>query len=139
MTFFQKINILKINIKYCSLSTHTALSLHSPINFQFNFIGQSLTPEKFHNTLGVTTVHEFLTPTQGFGVEFFSTFTLVLVVFGVCDENRNDIKGSAPLAIGLTVTTAILATVSPQFVSQSRFMERPLCADNGPTLESRRL
>jgi len=71
---------------------------------------QALTPPEFHNTLGVTELHEALTPTQGFGVEFFSTFTLVLIVFGVCDENRNDIKGSAPLAIGLTVTTAILAT-----------------------------
>lgn len=52
-----------------------------------------------------------LTPTQGFGVEFFATFTLVLVVFGVCDENRRDLKGSAPLIIGLYVTAAILAMV----------------------------
>jgi len=71
---------------------------------------QSLTPEKFHHTMGVTSVHELLNPTQAFGVEFFSTFSLVLVVFGVCDANRTDIKGSGPLAIGLTVTTAILAT-----------------------------
>ena len=62
--------------------------------------------------LGVTQVHNNLTTSQGFGVEFFSTFTLVLIVFGVCDEHRKDIRGSAPLAIGLTVTTAILATVS---------------------------
>ncbi len=61
--------------------------------------------------MGVTSVHELLNPTQAFGVEFFSTFSLVLVVFGVCDANRTDIKGSGPLAIGLTVTTAILATV----------------------------
>lgn len=68
----------------------------------------------------MTELHEALTPTQGFGVEFFSTFTLVLIVFGVCDENRNDIKGSAPLAIGLTVTTAILATVS--YISDRKFL-----------------
>jgi glycerol uptake facilitator-like aquaporin len=74
---------------------------------------QALTPTEFHNTLGVTEVHKALTPTQGFGVEFFSTFTLVLVVFGVCDDNRKDVKGSAPLAIGLCIATAILATVSP--------------------------
>lgn len=71
---------------------------------------QALTPPDFHNTLGVTEIHPKLSPTQGFGVEFFSTFTLVLVVFGVCDENRKDVKGSAPLAIGLAIATAILAT-----------------------------
>lgn len=71
---------------------------------------QALTPAEFHNTLGVTQIHPKLSPTQGFGVEFFSTFTLVLVVFGVCDSNRKDIRGSAPLAIGLAISTAILAT-----------------------------
>lgn len=71
---------------------------------------QALTPTDFHNTLGVTEIHKALTPTQGFGVEFFSTFTLVLVVFGVCDDNRKDVKGSGPLAIGLCIATAILAT-----------------------------
>lgn len=71
---------------------------------------QALTPTEFHNTLGVTEVHTALTPTQGFGVEFFSTFTLVLVVFGVCDENRKDVRGSAPMAIGLCISAAILAT-----------------------------
>jgi glycerol uptake facilitator-like aquaporin len=76
-------------------------------------VKQALTPTEFHNTLGVTEVHKALTPTQGFGVEFFSTFTLVLVVFGVCDDNRKDVKGSGPLAIGLCIATAILATVSP--------------------------
>lgn len=72
---------------------------------------KALTPPDFHNALGVADLHPTLTPTQGFGVEFFATFTLVLVVFSVCDENRTDLKGSAPLIIGLYVTAAILATV----------------------------
>jgi aquaporin related protein len=71
---------------------------------------QALTPASAQGMLGVTQVHNNLTTSQGFGVEFFSTFTLVLIVFGVCDEHRKDIRGSAPLAIGLAVTTAILAT-----------------------------
>jgi len=71
---------------------------------------QAFTPPAYHDTLGVTNLGTGMSPTQGFGVEFFATFTLVLVIFGVCDKNRTDLKGSGPLAIGLSITTAILAT-----------------------------
>lgn len=41
----------------------------------------------------MTVPHESLGMAQAFGVEFFITMVLVLTVFGVCDGNRNDIKG----------------------------------------------
>jgi len=48
---------------------------------------------------------------QGLGFEFFLGFVLVLVVFGVTDENKPDSRFIAPLAIGLTVTLGHLGTV----------------------------
>lgn len=72
---------------------------------------KALTPEPYQGGLGNTGLHSDLTVTQGLGVEFFLGFILVLVVFGVCDPNKTDVKAPAALAIGLTVVLGHLAAI----------------------------
>jgi aquaporin related protein len=57
-------------------------------------------------------VHPDVKPVQGFFMEALITFLMVLTVHAVCDERRTDIKGSAPLAVGLAVVVCNLAAVS---------------------------
>jgi glycerol uptake facilitator-like aquaporin len=71
-----------------------------------------LTPDTIQGNFGITTLSAAITPLQGFGIEFIATFVLVLIIFGANDENRTDVKGSAPLAIGLSITAIICFAVS---------------------------
>ena len=67
-----------------------------------------------HSGLGMTTVNPEINVGQAFGVEFFITFVLLMVVFGAAADEHNapNVKGSAPLAIGLSITTCHLFAVS---------------------------
>lgn len=44
-------------------------------------------------------------------MELFITFQLVFAVFATCDPNRHDLRGSAALAIGLSVCVGHLFAV----------------------------
>jgi len=63
--------------------------------------------------LGVTDLAPTINAGQGLGIEFFITFVLILVVFGsAADEHAAAAtKGSAPLAIGLSITTCHLYAI----------------------------
>lgn len=71
-----------------------------------------LTPDDKEGTLGITNLNDGVTQIQGLFLEAVLTFMLVFVVNAVTDDNRNDVKGSAPLAIGLSITACHLMAVS---------------------------
>ncbi|XP_074545445.1 LOW QUALITY PROTEIN: aquaporin-1-like [Halichoeres trimaculatus] len=64
------------------------------------------------NSLGLNSLSNGVTPSQGVGIELLATFQLVLCVIAVTDKRRRDVTGSAPLAIGLSVCLGHLAAIS---------------------------
>jgi len=63
--------------------------------------------------LGCTGVSQAISVGQAFGIEFMITLVLVLVVFAAAADSNNStsVKGSAPLAIGLSITTCHLFAI----------------------------
>lgn len=63
------------------------------------------------NGLGVSNFSS-LSAGQAVSIEAFITAILVLVVKAVSDSKRQDITGSAPLAVGLAIATGHLCAVN---------------------------
>jgi len=71
-------------------------------------------PVRGYSGLGCTGFNEaIISSGQAFGIEFMITMVLVLVVFGADadDNNAASVKGSPPLAIGLSITTCHLFAI----------------------------
>jgi len=72
---------------------------------------KTLTPEAARGSLGASLVPVkplAIEPTTAFAAEIMMTFVLVFTVFATCDENRTDLKGSGPLAIGISVLVSAI-------------------------------
>ncbi|XP_060864274.1 aquaporin AQPAe.a isoform X2 [Metopolophium dirhodum] len=75
------------------------------------YLLEFVTPDAVTKGLGKTDINTLLQPGQGFVVEAFITFILVLVIHSVCDEaNRSNIV-TPSISIGLTIAAAHLAAI----------------------------
>jgi len=67
-----------------------------------------LSPMKFQGGLGVNKLGAEVTSAQGFGVELIASFLFVITFFASQDDKRTDLRGSAPLTIGLAAVVCHL-------------------------------
>lgn len=70
-----------------------------------------LTPDEYQEGLGINKLRGAVDEAQGFGVELIVTFLFVLTFFASQDDKRSDLRGSAPLTIGLAATVGHLFAI----------------------------
>ena len=68
--------------------------------------------ERLVKPIGLTLLHQNITPVQGCAVEALITFILMITVFACIDKKRKDLQGSFPLSIGLAITVGALFGVN---------------------------
>ncbi|XP_049847552.1 aquaporin AQPcic-like [Schistocerca gregaria] len=69
---------------------------------------QVLTPNETVATLGVTALNRLVTPTQGYFVEMFTSFVLVMAVYSAVLGAARGAATAGPFTIGLSVTACHL-------------------------------
>jgi aquaporin-4 len=72
---------------------------------------KALTPSSYTGNFGTPSLGNGTSAGQGFGIELFITFVLVFTVFASVDSGRNDVGGSVPLTIGLSIAMCHLWAV----------------------------
>lgn len=85
---------------------------------------KTITPPHVHGILGVNSLNPDVLPWHGLAMEVAITFVLVFTVFATGDTARTDLKGSGPLAVGLSVTLCNLVAVSTSVTQQVVIMSR---------------
>ncbi|KAL4630975.1 aquaporin-4 [Arapaima gigas] len=70
-----------------------------------------VTPPSVRGSLGVTSVSAGISVGHALVVELLITFELVFTVFATCDPKREDLKGSAALAVGFAVVVSHLFAI----------------------------
>ena len=66
----------------------------------------------------------------GFLIEFVITFVLVLTVYAAAADDGNEVKGSAPLAIGLAIAIGHLFAVRISKLTTQIILQWILCHAN---------
>lgn len=82
---------------------------------------KGVSPNAMNDNMACTLISDKISVGQGFAIEMIITFVLVMTVFAACDGARQDLKGSAALAIGIAVFVGHLFAVSIPYNENSLF------------------
>ncbi|XP_074645966.1 aquaporin-5-like [Tubulanus polymorphus] len=80
---------------------------------------KAMTPAAVGGAWGTNSLNSQISIATGLFYEVILTFLLVTTVFAACDNQRTDLKGSAPLAIGIAVFIGHLAGIPYTGVSMN--------------------